>query len=607
MMVHFLKHSMKRKFHWEFLIFISSLMLLGTVQGRGQAVVLRGDTLMMDGDSLVHLVVPSYRGVLHWQESEQGVTWQDLEEEKGDTLTIRADREALYRGVVSEGSCEPLFTNTARVIHFPPEVMTDKVSDVGREEATVAGEVTADGGKPVTERGICYSLSHSPILFDHKVTAGSGTGTFTATLTGLTPDTIWHARAYAINVKGTAYGAEISFRTLPEATPPVVVTGKVSGVGREEATVAGEVTADGGEPVTERGICYSLSHSPILFDHKEAAGSGTGTFTATLTGLTPDTVWYARAYAINVKGTAYGAEISFRTLPEATPPVVVTGKVSGVGREEATVAGEVTADGGEPVTERGICYSLSHSPILFDHKEAAGSGTGTFTATLTGLTPDTVWYARAYAINVKGTAYGAEISFRTLPEADPETVTDIDGNTYPVVRVGNQLWMAENLRVTRAPDGQPVISYAYVGDPEREALYGRYYSWDAAMNGSRKESAQGICPDGWHLPSDEEVKQMEIALGMSRSEADIKNAWRGYGTGTKIKMGGSSGLEIPMAGMRHVNGSIIYNNDWAFLYTSSESGSYAWRRCFREASTGVGRFDTYPKTYGFSVRCIKDH
>ena len=406
-MVHFLKHSMKRKFHWEFLIFISSLMLLGTVQGRGQAVVLRGDTLMMDGDSLVHLVVPSYRGVLHWQESEQGVTWQDLEEEKGDTLTIRADREALYRGVVSEGSCEPLFTNTARVIHFPPEVMTGKVSDVGREEATVAGEVTADGGKPVTERG--------------------------------------------------------------------------------------------------------------------------------------------------------------------------------------------------------ICYSLSHSPILFDHKEAAGSGTGTFTATLTGLTPDTVWYARAYAINVKGTAYGAEISFRTLPEADPETVTDIDGNTYPVVRVGNQLWMAENLRVTRAPDGQPVISYAYVGDPEREALYGRYYSWDAAMNGSRKESAQGICPDGWHLPSDEEVKQMEIALGMSRSEADIKNAWRGYGTGTKIKMGGSSGLEIPMAGMRHVNGSIIYNNDWAFLYTSSESGSYAWRRCFREASTGVGRFDTYPKTYGFSVRCIKDH
>ncbi len=507
MMVHFLKHSMKRKFHWEFLIFISSLMLLGTVQGRGQAVVLRGDTLMMDGDSLVHLVVPSYRGVLHWQESEQGVTWQDLEEEKGDTLTIRADREALYRGVVSEGSCEPLFTNTARVIHFPPEVMTDKVSDVGREEATVAGEVTADGGKPVTERGICYSLSHSPILFDHKVTAGSGTGTFTATLTGLTPDTIWHARAYAINVKGTAYGAEISFRTLPEATPPVVVTGKVSEVGREEASIAGEVTADGGEPVTERGICYSLSHSPILFDHKEAAGSGTGTFTATLTGLTPDTVWYARAYAINVKGTAYGAEISFRTLPEA----------------------------------------------------------------------------------------------------DPETVTDIDGNTYPVVRVGNQLWMAENLRVTRAPDGQPVISYAYVGDPEREALYGRYYSWDAAMNGSRKESAQGICPDGWHLPSDEEVKQMEIALGMSRSEADIKNAWRGYGTGTKIKMGGSSGLEIPMAGMRHVNGSIIYNNDWAFLYTSSESGSYAWRRCFREASTGVGRFDTYPKTYGFSVRCIKDH
>lgn len=374
----------------------------------GQAVIMKGDTLPAESDSLIHLVVRPYRGELQWQRSSNSQEWEDLTHQNRDTLTIPVRRESWYRAKISEGSCGLVYSDTVRVLHYAP----------------------------------------------------------------------------------------------------VVVTGKVTDVGREEATVAGEVISDGGEPVTERGICTSLSHSPILYDRKFPAGSGTGTFTATLTGLTPDTIWYARAYATNVKGTAYGSEVSFRTLPDAT--------------------------------------------------------------------------------------------------IDPLTVTDIDGNIYSVVRVGEQLWMGQNLRVTRAPDGTPITSTEYDGDSTTTLLYGRYYDWTAAMNGSTAESAQGICPDGWHIPSDEEVKLMEIALGMTRATADISNAWRGYGVGTKIKQGGSSGLDIPMAGMLYAGGSIVYGGEWGFLYTSSEAGNNAWRRCFRTASTGVGRFDTYPKTYGFSVRCIKD-
>ncbi|HOC86134.1 MAG TPA: fibrobacter succinogenes major paralogous domain-containing protein, partial [Prolixibacteraceae bacterium] len=235
-----------------------------------------------------------------------------------------------------------------------------------------------------------------------------------------------------------------------------------------------------------------------------------------------------------------------------------------------------------------------------------GSGTGGFFSLLTGLIPDTVYYAQAYARNSKGIAYGAVVSFRTPPAEDPNSVTDIDGNVYPVVKIGDQEWMARNLRVTKAPDGTPISSYVVGNDPGNALIYGRHYTWDVAMNGSAEESAQGICPDGWHLPSDEEFKILEMALGMTRQEADQSNAWRGTGVGTQMKEGGSSGLDIPIAGMC-VGGSFLYVGQSGYIYSSTEAGSYAWRRCLSTNASTVGRWNTFPKSYAFSVRCLKNN
>jgi len=457
-----------------------------------------------------------------------------------------------------------------------PTVTTGSVSNITSSTATVAGNVTADGGATVTERGICYSTSQNPTIANSKVASGSGIGTFSANLSGLAANTTYYARAYATNAQGTSYGSQVSFTTTSSATTPTVTTGTVSNITSSTATVAGNVTADGGATVTERGICYSTSQNPTIANSKVASGSGIGTFSANLSGLAANTTYYARAYATNAQGTSYGSQVSFTTsgtggvtLPYtqtfdastiptgwttqnvgsgiterwtvsntnkaggsayemkctyqnvnpgttrlitpaintsgvsqvsltfrhmldaystgvtlkvqtsndktswtntswsvaatssninatsvtinittnlnspttyialvvdgnlynidywyidnvsiaagsgATTPTVTTGSVSNITSSTATVAGNVTADGGATVTERGICYSTSQNPTIANSKVASGSGIGTFSANLSGLAANTTYYARAYATNAQGTSYGSQVSFTT--------------------------------------------------------------------------------------------------------------------------------------------------------------------------------------------------
>ncbi len=298
-----------------------------------------------------------------------------------------------------------------------PIVTTGAVSDVTSSGASVAGEVTADGGATVTARGVVFATSASPTLADASVVIGSGTGAFNSTLSGLDPATTYYVRAYATNVEGTSYGAETTFTT--GAVAPTVTTGAVSDVTASGAGVAGEVTADGGAAVSERGVAYATTSNPTIADASVVSGSGTGAFSADLGGLDPATTYYVRAYATNAEGTSYGAETAFTT--GAVPPTVTTGAVSGVTASGASVAGEVTADGGAAVSARGVAYAKAANPSLADASVAGGSGTGAFDAELTGLDAGTTYYVRAYATNAEGTTYGAETTFTT--DAVVPTVT----------------------------------------------------------------------------------------------------------------------------------------------------------------------------------------
>ena len=316
---------------------------------------------------------------------------------------------------------EKTFTTQAAVV---PVVSTTAASSITSVSAKVGGNVTADGGAEVTERGICYSTTKNPTTASTKLASGKGMGSYVCDLTGLQANTTYYVRAYAINKKGTAYGEEVTFTTNKNIVPPTVTTSAVTQITETTAVAGGNVTADGGASVTERGVVYSTSQNPTTANTKKVSGSGTGAFTCNLTGLQASTTYYVRAYAINEKGTAYGEQVSFKTLTPIVPPTVNTSAVTQITETTAVAGGNVTVDGGASVTERGVVYSTTANPTTANTKKVSGSGTGAFTCNLTGLQASTTYYVRAYAINEKGTSYGEQVTFKTLEEvsATPEYV-----------------------------------------------------------------------------------------------------------------------------------------------------------------------------------------
>ncbi|MGA3015123.1 MAG: choice-of-anchor Q domain-containing protein, partial [Bacteroidales bacterium] len=285
-----------------------------------------------------------------------------------------------------------------------PSVTTASITNITQTTATGGGNVTSNGGASVTARGVCWSMTTNPTTSNSKTTDGTGTGAFTSNLTGLTGNTLYYVRAYATNSVGTAYGNQVSFTTLA-CTLPTVTTTPVSNITQGTATSGGNVTSDGGASVTARGVCWSTTTNPTISNSKTSDGTGTGTYTSNITGLTANTLYYVRAYATNSAGTAYGNQVSFTTLPYALP-TVTTATITNIAQTTATGGGTVTSDGGTTVTARGVCWSTSTNPTTSNNFTTNGSGIGTFTSSLTGLTAGTLYYVRAYATNVSGTAYG---------------------------------------------------------------------------------------------------------------------------------------------------------------------------------------------------------
>jgi hypothetical protein len=296
-------------------------------------------------------------------------------------------------------------------------VTTAAATATSSETASGGGTVSSDRGAAVTSKGLCWGTVTNPTVSDSKSTDGSGIGSFTSLITGLTTRTTYHVRAYAINSVGTSYGADVVFTTPALAnltTSAAVATSSTS------ASAGGNVTAEGGVPVTVKGVCWGTAQNPTIFDTKTSDGTGTGAFTSKISGLTAGTTYHVRAYATNSVGIAYGLDVVFSTPAMAT---VTTAAVSTVSPTIVSGGGNASIDGGATITAKGLCWGTSANPTISDSKTTDGTGTGTFTTILSNLTAGITYHARAYATNSVGTAYGADVPFIILTYPTVETVS----------------------------------------------------------------------------------------------------------------------------------------------------------------------------------------
>jgi len=598
-----------------------------------------------------------------------------------------------------------------------PSLSTNTASSVFSTKVTCGGNITADGGEPVTEYGICWSTSSSPTIADSKKSIGNGTGQFTGSITGLTPNTTYYVRAYATNSIGTAYGSEMSFKTLITDPPTVndidgnvyqtvtigtqtwmaenlkttkyndgtkiplvtdkttwtymstpaycwynndsilyknngygaiynwytVNTGKLAPVGwhiptenewNELINYLGGNTVAGGK-LKQAGFSNwtnpnTGATNETNFNALPSAGRGNNDATFEGIGLisywwtaTQQTSVYSRFVSLGYNNAGVGQSGSQRINGLAvrciknTIPVLTTSAPASILSTTALCGGNVTFAGGETVTEFGICWSTSSSPTIADSKKSMGSGTGAFSGSITGLTPNTTYYARAYATNSIGTAYSPEMSFTTLV-TDPITVTDVDGNLYHTVTIGTQTWMVENLKTTRYKDGTPIsyISYDYDwtittsggygwpnGSITNKDIYGAIYNWYAVGTGK-------LAPAGWHVATQSDFETLLAYLGGSSVAGGVlKETGTTHWTYGNIGATNSSGFTALPAGYRSSStGNYQKFGYLSVFWTSTEDTgtSTAARFIMDNTSTTAGLSNNESKLLGFSARCVKD-
>ena len=495
-----------------------------------------------------------------------------------------------------------------------PYVASGAVTSVTRNSVVCSGEVLSEGLATVTERGFCWDKLPNPTLAASNMAVGSGMGTFTATLTGLTAGTPYYCRAYATNAYATVYGETVTFTTDANVAPSLM-TVQVSSITDTSAIVGGLIVNDGGLPILERGICWGLTEVPTLTDSYVTTSTASDSFSCVLTNLTSASHYYARAYATNAVGTGYGDVVDFTT--EIGLPAVALDSITNIGSSYATCHGALLTDGGDATAVVGLCWSANPTPTLTDNHVEWNGTVGAFQQIIGGI-HDTLCYVRPYATNAMGTVYGNILSFApdtiptsvhlslvhldhnyatmrvtivcdssaaisnrglcldTLPQPDlsnrnfpttstdnvfdilvdslerastyylrgycvsngtllfsddyllltvaedgqpcigTPTLTDHEGHVYNTVQVGSQCWMKSNLYTTHFPDGTPIalggssesIPYYYHHSIADSLFpkYGYLYNWNALTNNSpvNNVDAQGICPDGWHVPDDAE-------------------------------------------------------------------------------------------------------
>lgn len=419
-----------------------------------------------------------------------------------------------------------------------------------------------------------------------------------------------------------------------KTTPPILTTANITSITKTTCNSGGTITNDGGSTIISRRVCWSTNNTPTMSDNKTTDGAGAGSYLSSISGLTAGTTYFVRAYATNASETGYGMAMSFTTLP-TTISILTTSDITNITQNTASCGGVITSDGGGLITARGVCWSKSQNPTISDSFTSDGPGIGSFSSIMTDLTQNTTYYVRAYATNSAGTGYGSSISFSTQingtvfnPNLTYGTITDIEGNMYKTITIGNQKWMAENLRTSKYRNGELISTTSpatlnLTGETSPkyqwsfDIAYGRLYTWYAITD------TRNVCPSGWHVPSDAEWTTLTDYLtnnnyGYEGSGNDIAKSmastsgWTTSSTvgavGYNASTNNSSGLTTLPSGYRSYSGT--------FAAIGASGNGYWWAATEFNSTMAIYRALSYygstvtssnaDKRNGHSVRCVMD-
>lgn len=316
-----------------------------------------------------------------------------------------------------------------------PAVSVVTTADITEESVQLQAEVTDNGGYEPDIRGFVYApyIENGPDLNinDDETIVAFGQD-FTATLSGLKPNTTYSVRAYATSGAGTGYGEPVQFTTTASKIPIVIANGQGSlgdvpvSAAAYTAVLTGAVTADHGLAVSEVGFCWSAESRQPTVEQSQSVkldGASAKRFSATIEGLMANTRYYVRAYAKNEKGTGYSATVEFTSDTEQVVSLTQA-MVTAFTASTATISAQMTTTEKTKVLEKGVCYGTALNPDVNGTKlKDASTDAKLVTATLTGLKEGQVYHARAYAVTRDGTFYSGDVQFQTETTYAPTLTT----------------------------------------------------------------------------------------------------------------------------------------------------------------------------------------
>lgn len=431
-------------------------------------------------------------------------------------------------------------------------------------------------------------------------TTTSETDNFEITVDKAGLQTGTYAQNVIVNSNGGSATILVNMFVGEIANTGYAITRHATNVNNTSAMLNGIVTPDNQETIVlfEYGTSESYGNQ-ILATQSPVKGNTDTDVNVNLTGLQENTTYHYRIKIQNTNETFYGVDMIFTTFINAQTSTVSTENANSITQTTATINGLVNANDNETTVtfEYGTTVSYGNTINAIPYIVSGSSNTNT-SANLKGLTANTTYHYRVRAVNSGGTSYGNDIVFTTN---EITSVTDIDGNVYDVVVIGNLYWMAENFKCTKLDNGTPITDGATVGGLSTGNTSMYYFSYDNNNNNISGHgrlytynAAKNICPTGWRLATRADFESLISIYGGSlyAYSAIIQN--------------GISGFNARLSGSRSYAGSFnLINEQDNFWMNEQPVGDEVMRFNIVGESESVGFGNTFISN-GHSVRCVKD-